>query len=179
MKTALGFSHIDGGMLDEVGGKAANLGELTRAGLPVPPGWVLTTRAYQEAAEAAGLDAIVAAGGEGLAEAARSPAAGDPGAAGRGAGRREAYGRLGEETAVAVRSSATAEDLPVASFAGQQDTYLNVSAPTPCWTPSGAAGPRCGPTGPSPTAPANGIDHADGAPGGGRAADGRRRRWPA
>ncbi|WP_327105355.1 PEP/pyruvate-binding domain-containing protein [Nonomuraea glycinis] len=129
MKTALGFSHIDGGMLDEVGGKAANLGELTRAGLPVPPGWVLTTRAYQEAAEAAGLDAIVAAGGEGLARAARARLLETPVPPAVEQAVREAYGRLGEETAVAVRSSATAEDLPFASFAGQQDTYLNVIGP--------------------------------------------------
>jgi pyruvate,water dikinase len=129
MKTALDFSRIDGGMLDEVGGKAANLGELTRAGLPVPPGWVLTTRAYQEAAEAAGLGPIVAAGGEGLARAARTRLLETPVPPAVEQAVREAYGRLGDETAVAVRSSATAEDLPFASFAGQQDTYLNVVGP--------------------------------------------------
>lgn len=129
MKTALDFSCIDGGMLDEVGGKAANLGELTRAGLPVPPGWVLTTRAYQEAAEAAGLGPIVAAGGEGLARAARTRLLETPVPPAVEQAVREAYGRLGDETAVAVRSSATAEDLPFASFAGQQDTYLNVVGP--------------------------------------------------
>ncbi|MFI7447816.1 PEP/pyruvate-binding domain-containing protein [Nonomuraea sp. NPDC049714] len=129
MKTALDFSRIDGGMLDEVGGKAANLGELTRAGLPVPPGWVLTTGAYQEAAEAAGLDAVIAAGGRGLAPAARARLLETPVPAAVERAVREAYGRLGDETAVAVRSSATAEDLPFASFAGQQDTYLNVVGP--------------------------------------------------
>ncbi|GAA3100189.1 hypothetical protein GCM10020001_016100 [Nonomuraea salmonea] len=54
MKTILSFAEIDAGMLAEVGGKAANLGELTGAGLPVPPGWVLTTEAYRRVAE--GLD---------------------------------------------------------------------------------------------------------------------------
>ncbi|WP_336205778.1 PEP/pyruvate-binding domain-containing protein [Nonomuraea sp. LPB2021202275-12-8] len=126
MKLALDFSHIDGGMLDEVGGKAANLGELTRAGLPVPPGWTLTTRAYHEAAEAAGLDAIIAAGGDGMAEAARRLLLEAPVPPAVEQAVRESYGLLGEGAAVAVRSSATAEDLPFASFAGQQDTFLNV-----------------------------------------------------
>ncbi|MEW1844422.1 PEP/pyruvate-binding domain-containing protein [Nonomuraea angiospora] len=120
MKTALAFSEIDAGMLAEVGGKAANLGELARAGLPVPPGWVLTTEAYRRVAE--GLETS----GDGLAERARrhlleAPVPEDV---------REtivtSYAALGDDVAVAVRSSATAEDLPFASFAGQQDTYLNV-----------------------------------------------------
>ncbi|WP_049567006.1 PEP/pyruvate-binding domain-containing protein [Nonomuraea sp. SBT364] len=123
MTTALDFSRIDGGMLDEVGGKAANLGELTRAGLPVPPGWVLTTRAYRQAAAAAGLDGIIAAGGDGLAEKARSRLLETPVPPDVAKAVLEAY-TPGEP--VAVRSSATAEDLPFASFAGQQDTYLNV-----------------------------------------------------
>ncbi|MGW0479706.1 PEP/pyruvate-binding domain-containing protein [Nonomuraea sp. NPDC003214] len=123
MTTALDFSRIDGGMLDEVGGKGANLGELTRAGLPVPPGWVLTTRAYRQAAAAAGLDGVIAAGGDGLAEKARSRLLETPVPPEVAEAVLAAYtpGR-----AVAVRSSATAEDLPFASFAGQQDTYLNV-----------------------------------------------------
>jgi pyruvate,water dikinase len=120
MKTVLDFSEIDAGMLAEVGGKAANLGELTRAGLPVPPGWVLTTEAYRRVAE--GLET----GGEGPAGRARrhllqAPMPEDV---------REAvvthYAALGDDVPVAVRSSATAEDLPFASFAGQQETYLNV-----------------------------------------------------
>ncbi|MCA2220194.1 PEP/pyruvate-binding domain-containing protein [Nonomuraea aurantiaca] len=131
MKTALDFSDIDGSMLAEVGGKAANLGELTRAGLPVPPGWALTTEAYHEVAQAAGLDDVIATGGPGLAEAARTRllAAPIPEAVARSI--REAYTTLSQSVhqdaaPVAVRSSATAEDLPFASFAGQQDTYLNV-----------------------------------------------------
>ncbi|MEV0307139.1 PEP/pyruvate-binding domain-containing protein [Nonomuraea fuscirosea] len=120
MKTALDFSEIHAGMLAEVGGKAANLGELTRAGLPVPPGWVLTTEAYRQVA----LD--LETSGEDLAARARrhllqAPVPDDV--------REEilkAYATLGDDVPVAVRSSATAEDLPFASFAGQQDTFLNV-----------------------------------------------------
>ncbi|TMR99323.1 PEP/pyruvate-binding domain-containing protein [Nonomuraea basaltis] len=120
MKTALDFSEIDAGMLAEVGGKAANLGELTRAGLPVPHGWVLTTDAYRQVAE--GLEAD----GAGLAERARRHLlqAPVPGTVYETIVKH--YAALGGDVPVAVRSSATAEDLPFASFAGQQDTYLNV-----------------------------------------------------
>ena len=165
MTTALDFSDIDGGMLAEVGGKAANLGELTRAGLPVPPGWALTTEAYHEVAQAAGLDDVIATGGPGLAEAARTRllAAPIPEAVARSI--REAYTTLSQTAhqdaaPVAVRSSATAEDLPFASFAGQQDTYLNVvgadavlDAVRRCWASlwtDRAVAYRA----------ANGIDHA-------------------
>ncbi|MFI6595283.1 PEP/pyruvate-binding domain-containing protein [Nonomuraea sp. NPDC050536] len=125
MKTALEFSEIDAGMLAEVGGKGANLGELTRAGLPVPPGWVLTTDAYARAAEAAGLDEVIAAhGGQDLARIARERLLGTGIPDEIAAEVRELHARL--DVPVAVRSSATAEDLPYASFAGQQDTFLNV-----------------------------------------------------
>ncbi|MGA5758189.1 PEP/pyruvate-binding domain-containing protein [Nonomuraea bangladeshensis] len=83
------------------GGKGANLGELVRNGFPVPPGFVVTTHAY----DLAGRDGELPAGLR------REIAA--------------AYEALGAGP-VAVRSSATAEDLPGAAFAGQQDTYLNV-----------------------------------------------------
>jgi hypothetical protein len=68
-----------------------------------------------------------------------------------------AYRELSERTgntelSVAVRSSATAEDLPDASFAGQQETFLNVRRRRRCWRPAAAATPRCSPTGRSPTA---------------------------
>jgi rifampicin phosphotransferase len=121
------------------GGKGANLRELSRAGLPVPPGFVLTTEAY---------DAFVESNEIGIAivKLASAPRADDPAAFEEVAGRinalfaggkvpeemaeevRAAYAKLGEdsETPVAVRSSATAEDLAGASFAGQQQTYLNV-----------------------------------------------------
>ncbi|NUR86200.1 MAG: phosphoenolpyruvate synthase, partial [Nonomuraea sp.] len=112
MKTALDFSEIDGGMLAEVGGKAANLGELTRAGLPVPPGWVLTTEAYRQVAEG------LAEPREGLLRADIPQEVAEE--------IRARYAAMGDRVPVAVRSSATAEDLPYASFAGQQDTFLNV-----------------------------------------------------
>jgi pyruvate,water dikinase len=128
-------------MLREVGGKAANLGELIWAGLPVPPGFCLTTEAYQRAlqpdgsSESAlpdilrGLEAVEPGDLEGLASlAARAREAvldaGIPADVEDAV--LSAYSALGSEVPVAVRSSATAEDLPFASFAGQQDTYLNV-----------------------------------------------------
>ncbi|MGN9844804.1 PEP/pyruvate-binding domain-containing protein [Nonomuraea sp. H19] len=120
MKTAMDFSEIDAGMPAEVGGKAANLGELTRAGLPVPPGWVLTTEAYRQVA--AGLET----GGDDVAERARRHLLQAPVPDAVYETIVKHYAALGDDVPVAVRSSATAEDLPFASFAGQQETYLNV-----------------------------------------------------
>ncbi|MFI9383641.1 PEP/pyruvate-binding domain-containing protein [Kutzneria sp. NPDC052558] len=110
----LDFTHIDGTMLAAVGGKAANLGELTGAGLPVPPGFCVTTEAYRRVAAGVPLDQVreVLQGVEIPADIADEIRAG--------------YRALGPDAPVAVRSSATAEDLPFASFAGQQDTYLNI-----------------------------------------------------
>ncbi len=113
------FGAIDGTMLATVGGKAANLGELTRAGLPVPQGFCVTTDAYRAVAEADELARTTP-------ENARATLLGtavpqeirDAIVAG--------YRELGDRVPVAVRSSATAEDLPFASFAGQQDTFLNI-----------------------------------------------------
>jgi len=101
------------------GGKGANLGELACAGLPVPDGFVLTTAAYAVAARAAGVDPRDPAGGAERLRTAPVPGAIAATACG-------AYAALGGGP-VAVRSSATAEDLPGASFAGQQDTFLNVA----------------------------------------------------
>src|SRR5262249_28725504 len=104
------------------GGKAANLGELIRAGLPVPPGFCVTTEAYARVAETVTIDFDSLSSGGRVREAFRAAVI-PPAVA---AAVIEAYRRLGESTPVAVRSSATAEDLPNASFAGQQDTYLNI-----------------------------------------------------
>jgi pyruvate,water dikinase len=101
------------------GGKGANLGELLAAGFPVPDGFVLTTAAYELAAAAAGADPRDPAA---AAERLRTSAVPDDVAAAALA----AYAALGGGP-VAVRSSATAEDLPGASFAGQQDTVLGVA----------------------------------------------------
>jgi pyruvate,water dikinase len=133
-----------------VGGKGANLGELTRAGVAVPPGFVVTALAYTHFLDATGirseLESLVAgldhndnptverisAEIQSLVGATELPAdLATPAIA--------AYSALGSG-AVAVRSSATAEDLPDASFAGQQSTYLNVegdaavlNAVRECW----------------------------------------------
>ncbi|MDP4507295.1 PEP/pyruvate-binding domain-containing protein [Nonomuraea sp. G32] len=92
------------------GGKGANLGELVRNGFPVPDGFVVTTHAYD----------LVAQGHTGRAYFEQVELPDDLRQAVLGA-----YAELGGGP-VAVRSSATAEDLPGAAFAGQQDTFLNV-----------------------------------------------------
>ncbi|NKX56716.1 PEP/pyruvate-binding domain-containing protein [Arthrobacter mobilis] len=110
------------------GGKGANLGELVRAGFPVPDGFIITTAAYRAllAATPLGLrlEQALAAGADGTRiRALFSEAAMPEDIRARIAA---AYARLGGGP-VAVRSSATAEDLPGAAFAGQQDTYLDVA----------------------------------------------------
>jgi len=134
----LGFGEIDGSTWPVVGGKGANLGELARLeGVRVPDGFCVTTGAFRDVTRAHGeldellheltrLDATAhSAIGETSArirrvlEEAAMPQALASAIA-------EGVARLGEGHAYAVRSSATAEDLPTASFAGQQDTYLNV-----------------------------------------------------
>jgi pyruvate,water dikinase len=107
-------------MVPEVGGKAANLGVLLAAGLPVPPGFCVTTAAYRQVAAAAGVDP------SGPADESRSRLASASMPADIVSAILAAYAALGDDAPVAVRSSATAEDLPEASFAGQLDTYLNV-----------------------------------------------------
>lgn len=145
MKTVLplGDAAAD---LATAGGKGASLARLSRAGLPVPGGFVITTDAYR-AFVADFRDELRQADAGGKADlfAARDLPAG------LAAEIRSAYEAMGDDVPVAVRSSATAEDLPDLSFAGQQDTYLNIRDRR-CSTPSGAAGPRCGTRAPSPTA---------------------------
>lgn len=124
----------------KVGGKCASLGELIRAELPVPPGFAITTDAYATLRRHSTLVRSVndLLGGIDFADAVRLRATSAeirsmieslPVPDDIGAAVREAYADLCEQTQtadlpVAVRSSATAEDLPDASFAGQQDTYL-------------------------------------------------------
>src|ERR687890_184564 len=133
------FDEIGKDDIKLAGGKGANLGELRRAGLPVPGGFVLTTEAYDAFVESNDIvDAVTRWASVARAEA---PAAFEQAAEGihglfaRGEipegvddEIRAAYEKLSEdgEAAIAVRSSATAEDLAGASFAGQQETYLNV-----------------------------------------------------
>ncbi|MBB6645721.1 phosphoenolpyruvate synthase [Halobellus ruber] len=125
--------------VDGVGGKAASLGELTAAGLPVPSGFVVTAGTYREFIENAGIDEELFSAvdvdhedTEALRDAheraheliMETPVPDDV-----REGILSAYRGLGDgERFVAVRSSATAEDLPDASFAGQQETFLNIRA---------------------------------------------------
>jgi pyruvate, water dikinase len=160
------FAELGRGDVEYAGGKGANLGELTRAGLPVPPGFVIGAPAYASFCEQTGLrerlDAILSrvevedtASLQHAAEAARQavldapmPAAlcdaivaahaelvgsesggggesGGVAGVGSGAGNGSGGGS-GDEQSVAVRSSATAEDTASASFAGMNETFLNV-----------------------------------------------------
>jgi pyruvate, water dikinase len=118
------------------GGKGANLGELTRAGILVPPGFVVTVGAYDRFLEEAGvrpqaeallgnLDVDDGAAMERVAAATRDLITAAPMPEPIADAIADAYRQSGEGP-VAVRSSATAEDLAEASFAGQQETYLNV-----------------------------------------------------
>jgi pyruvate,water dikinase len=135
------FDEVSRDDVARVGGKGANLGELTRAGVPVPPGFVVIASAYLDALDQSGLRDEVRRRIEGLDvddPAALARAAEDCQAYVRRAGmpettRRaalEAYAQLGGGTGlderVAVRSSATAEDTASTSFAGMNETYTNV-----------------------------------------------------
>jgi rifampicin phosphotransferase len=134
----LPLNALHRGMLALVGGKAANLGELSSAKFPVPPGFCVTTNAYALVAADAGLQSVLdtyaarehgdAKRLEDLAQAARDCMLAAIIPTDIADAIAEAYGVLGSGASlpVAVRSSATAEDLPFASFAGQQDTYLNI-----------------------------------------------------
>jgi rifampicin phosphotransferase len=126
----LPLDALDAADLDIAGGKGANLGELTAAGFPVPPGFVVTTAAYSLATAELDLSsmtspAMAVAGTAKSAAEVRGAVVGltIPEAVTTAITR--AYAALGNGP-VAVRSSATAEDLPGAAFAGQQDTYLGV-----------------------------------------------------
>lgn len=133
----LPFEAISRHELATVGGKGANLGALTQAGIPVPPGFCVTTSAYDrfmsglpdatvlfQALDA--LDGKDVAQARRAAEAMRAALAHQPLPPDVARGVITAWQALGPQYPLAVRSSATAEDLPGASFAGQQDTYLNI-----------------------------------------------------
>ena len=137
--------------LSNVGGKGMNLARLAREGFPVPGGFIVATEAYRLFVEVNDLGTAIERSLSGL-------AAGDPAEAERVSREIRARFRAGEiplhleaalkehhlpfeGTALAVRSSATAEDLPETSFAGQQDTFLNVrtyaglrEAVVECWS---------------------------------------------
>jgi pyruvate,water dikinase len=148
-KNLVSFDEVDKNDLALVGGKGANLGELTQAGIPVPPGFIVTTESYFGFLEEAGLrskiekileplntndsEQLIQISNmvkDAIAKASMPEHIADE--------IREEYDKLGG--LVAVRSSATAEDLPEASFAGQQRTFLNIqgadsviAAVQECW----------------------------------------------
>jgi len=119
------------------GGKGANLGEMTRAGLPIPPGFVITASAFVDALEAGGVR-------QRLAELFANANADDPTALAASSKQMQelvhgvalpatlraalaaAYERFGESEAVAVRSSATSEDTASTSFAGMHESFTNI-----------------------------------------------------
>ncbi|MEK6982774.1 MAG: phosphoenolpyruvate synthase [Candidatus Micrarchaeota archaeon] len=144
MKNVMWFEELSKNSLAEAGGKGANLGEMAQAGFPIPPGFVATSGAYYKHLELNGIkqaitdilapldvndnDKLMEASDKIKKIITDAPMPNDV---------REdlllSYKRLCDrsqkEVYVAVRSSATAEDLPTASFAGQQSTYLNVKGP--------------------------------------------------
>src|SRR4051794_21401827 len=137
----LGFEEIDQTQAAVVGGKGAHLGELSRIeGIRVPPGFCVTTDAFRRIITEASsindrldrlsrLDPDDREGIRRLSAEIRRTLEGIAIPDDLAAAITLALARLGEQVAYAVRSSATAEDLPTASFAGQQDTYLNIVGP--------------------------------------------------
>jgi pyruvate, water dikinase len=140
----LPFEQLTMRDVETVGGKNASLGEmigaLTRLGVQVPGGFATTARAYREFLAQGGLDERIRAelGALDVDDVTRLAASGarirqwilaTPFPPALEAAVTAALTRMsgGKEIAVAVRSSATAEDLPEASFAGQQETFLNVT----------------------------------------------------
>ncbi|WP_457982012.1 phosphoenolpyruvate synthase [Bacillus paralicheniformis] len=151
-KYVLYFNEIDQFALPYVGGKGANLGEMTKAGFPVPEGFCISTAAYRAFIQTSGiidslldqlgqlkhddLEQIRIAGKQIREHLAQIPIPDEIKSA-----ILEGVDTTGKDKAYAVRSSATAEDLPTASFAGQQDTFLNVcgkdqllDAVKQCWS---------------------------------------------
>ncbi len=139
MNTVLDFQEIKKEDVMTAGGKGANLGEMTAAGIAVPGGFVVTADAYKAFIKENHLEEMFR---KELTEAGKDEAklldAAKKFRHAISKGKlpeevekavREKYAQLGEQARVAVRSSATAEDLPDASFAGQQETYLNVRGP--------------------------------------------------
>ncbi|SEE34846.1 pyruvate, water dikinase [Streptomyces sp. 2231.1] len=138
----LDLQEADENQVPLVGGKGAHLGGLTRIeGIRVPDGFCVTTDAFRRImAEAPSIDDQLARLSRSnpddretirtLSAEIRRTVEGIAVPDDLATAITRALARLGAETACAVRSSATAEDLPTASFAGQQDTYLNVVGPT-------------------------------------------------
>lgn len=138
--SVLPFGNLATEFHPQVGGKCASLGVMVQAGLPVPPGFAITTRAFAEAGQASGLmprisqllagtDITDAAALAAAAAEAREMVTSWTFPAEHQALLNESYAELCRivgvpDVPVAVRSSATSEDSPDASFAGEHDTYL-------------------------------------------------------
>ncbi|MGD1119388.1 MAG: phosphoenolpyruvate synthase [Dehalococcoidales bacterium] len=138
-KSVVWFNQVNKGDIPLVGGKGANLGEMTNAGIPVPPGFIVTSNAYFDFIEKAKLhdkiwallSPVDAHDSKLLQETAlkvQKLITDAPMPSEIAKEIEKAYREMGEGL-VAVRSSGTAEDLPEASFAGQQATFLNVQGP--------------------------------------------------
>ncbi|KRE92263.1 phosphoenolpyruvate synthase [Nocardioides sp. Soil774] len=137
MDTIRWFEDLSLADVDAAGGKGANLGELTRAGFPVPRGFVVTSSAYLSAVEESGArrqlvdlmsgvapgDPVALAGAAAHAQDLVRASAVPPEVEGALV---EAYLLLGDEVSVAVRSSGTSEDAGDTSFAGMNATFTNV-----------------------------------------------------
>ncbi|NVJ07278.1 phosphoenolpyruvate synthase [Myxococcus sp. AM001] len=129
------FSELSREDVALAGGKGANLGEMTRAGLPVPPGFVITAAAFQEAMAPvrARLSALWAqvdpddpASLTQVTQQLRAQVRSAPVPERLRASILEAYQQLGADRAVAVRSSATSEDSVATSFAGMHESFTHV-----------------------------------------------------
>src|SRR5579862_5416281 len=134
------FAELSTADVQYAGGKGANLGQLTRAGFPVPPGFVVGAPAYAAFREQTGLgerledllselDVEDTAALQAAADEARRAVAQSEMPAWLAEAIASAYEQLaedGEDVRVAARSSATAEDTASASFAGMNETFLNV-----------------------------------------------------
>ncbi len=140
MKHVIDFKYVDKGSLNLVGGKNASLGEMIKAGIRVPHGFAVTTDSYRNFIKETGImnkiyDRLSEVDPENIKEldltgdTVRRMIIKTPMPRETQKAIEEGYEELSQEyhdrnIPVAVRSSATAEDLPTASFAGQQDTYL-------------------------------------------------------
>ena len=140
MDYILNFEKADKSSLPLVGGKNASLGEMVKAGIPVPPGCSVTTKSYLDFITETGIgdeifrllldvDPDDMKSLDYAGQKIQSLVNGESIPPNIEEAIREGYAELSdkcgtEDIPVAVRSSATAEDLPTASFAGQQDTYL-------------------------------------------------------
>ncbi|MDS0261185.1 phosphoenolpyruvate synthase [Haloarcula sp. S1CR25-12] len=131
------LSAVSATDVETVGGKAASLGELSSHGLPIPSGFTVTADTYRRFIEGAGIAEELFEAVDVDPEDSRALATAEQRAselimdaewpAETRESIRDAFDDLGADPTVAVRSSATAEDLPDASFAGQQETFLNVT----------------------------------------------------